>query len=111
MRTHIIEIDLTQITEEERNKLIDYNFLDLQNYPKSINFISLIMKSEIRETQFFISFSVAKNENIYYKIERDKTNISGESSIFKISEDDEKIIYEFETNFTLNSKENKWSFL
>ena len=26
MRTHIIEIDLTQITEEERNKLIDYNF-------------------------------------------------------------------------------------
>ncbi|MBO4292984.1 MAG: hypothetical protein J5881_01140 [Clostridia bacterium] len=105
------EIDLTKLTIEEKSKLIEYNYLELANYPKSLEFIKLKEESEVRETQYIITFSVDNVEKDLYKIEKDKIGIAGESSIFKIEEKDNKTIYEFRTNFTSNTKGYKWNFI
>ena len=81
------EIDLTKLTLEEKAKLIEYNYLELANYPKSLEFIKLKEESEVRETQFIITFSVDNNEKDLYQIERDKTSVAGESSVFRIKEE------------------------
>ena len=105
------EIDLTKLTIEEKSKLIEYNYLELANYPKSLEFIKLKEESEVRETQFIITFSVDNTEKDLYQIERDKTSIAGRSSIFKIKEEKNKTIYEFRTNFTSNSKGKEWNYI
>ena len=105
------EIDLTKLTLEEKAKLIEYNYLELANYPKSLEFIKLKEESEVRETQFIITFSVDNTENDLYQIERDKTGIAGISSIFKIKEEKNKTIYEFKTDFTSNSQGKEWKYI
>ena len=105
------EIDLTKLTLEEKAKLIEYNYLELANYPKSLEFIKLKEESEVRETQFIITFSVDNTENDLYQIERDKTGIAGISSIFKIKEENNKTIYEFKTDFTSNSQGKEWKYI
>lgn len=107
----ITEIDLTKLTENEKAKIIKNNYLDLANYPKSLEFIKLKEESEVRESQFIITFSVDNNEKDFYQIERDKTSIAGESSIYRIKEENNKTIYEFRTNFTSNTKGYKWDFI
>jgi len=105
------EIDLTKLTLEEKAKLIEYNYLELANYPKSLEFIKLKEESEVRETQFIITFSVDNNEKDLYQIERDKTSVAGESSVFRIKEENNKTIYEFKTNFTSNTKGYQWDYI
>ena len=105
------EIDLTKLTLEEKAKLIEYNYLELANYPKSLEFIKLKEESEVRETQFIITFSVDNTENDLYQIERDKTSVAGESSVFRIKEENNKTIYEFKTNFTSNTKGYQWDYI
>lgn len=105
------QIDLTKLTKEEKAKLIEINYLELEKYPNSLEFIELKEESQVRESQFIITFSVDNNEKDLYQIERDKKGIAGESSICKIDEKDNKDIYEFRTNFTSNSKGHKWNFI
>lgn len=105
------EIDLTKLTENEKAKLIEFNYLELESYPNSLEFIKLKEESEVRETQFIITFSVDNTEKDLYQIERDKTSIAGRSSIFKIKEEKNKTIYEFRTNFTSNSKGKEWNYI
>ena len=105
------EIDLTKLTLEEKAKLIEYNYLELANYPKSLEFIKLKEELEVRETQFIITFSVDNTEKDFYQIERDKTGIAGISSIFKIKEEKNKTIYEFKTDFTSNSQGKEWKYI
>lgn len=105
------EIDLTKLTKEEKAKLIEINYLELESYPNSLEFIELKEESQVRESQFIITFSVDNNEKDFYQIERDKTSIAGESSIYRIKEENNKTIYEFKTNFTSNSKGYQWDFI
>lgn len=105
------QIDLTKLTSEEKDKLIEFNYLELDNYPSSLEFIELKEESQVRESQFIIKFSVDNTEKNLNQIERNKTSIAGASSIFKIEEKDNKIIYEFRTNFTSNTKGYKWDFI
>lgn len=105
------EIDLTKLTENEKAKLIEYNYLELESYPNSLEFIKLKEESQVRETQFIITFSVDNNEKDLYQIERDKTGIAGISSIFKIKEENNKTIYEFKTDFTSNSQGKEWKYI
>lgn len=88
-RTHILEIELDQITLQEKEKLIELNFLELDEYPSSLEFIQLRHESEIRESQFYIEFSVNKEEANNYKIEN-ANNYPNGVRIIKIKEKDEK---------------------
>ena len=63
-RPHITEISLTNINEEEKSKLIELNFLELDKYPQSLEFNKLKVISEVRETQFYIEFSINKDEEV-----------------------------------------------
>ena len=105
------KIDLTKLTEDEKAKLIEINYLELESYPNSLEFIELKEESQVRESQFIITFSVENNEKDLYQIERDKKGIAGESSICKIDEKDNKTIYEFRTNFTSNTKGYQWDYI
>ena len=109
-RTHTIEIELDQISELEKEKLIELNFLELDEYPSSLEFIKLRHEAEIREAQFYIEFSVNKEESNNYKIENANNSPNG-VSILKIKEKNGKIIYEMLTNFTQHSKAEKWDYL
>ncbi len=111
IRTHSIEIELSDITQEEKEKLIQLNFLEFSEYPSSLTFLTLRVEEEIRETQFYINFSIDKKEANEYTIEKNNNQSPNEISIFKISENNEEIIYELRTNFAQNSKEDKWSYL
>ncbi len=113
VRTHTSQIELNKISQQEKEKLIQLDFLELTEYPSSLEFLELREESEIRETQFYIKFSIDKKEETnLYKIERNTSNtIPDSTTILKIDEDNEKNIYEFQTNFTCNSQENKWSYL
>ena len=82
-RTHILEIELAQISQQEKEKLIELNFLELEEYPSSLEFIKLRHEAEIRESQFYIEFSANKEEANNYKIE--KANNSSKSEIDLIS--------------------------
>lgn len=105
------EIDLTKLTENEKAKLIEYNYLELESYPNSLEFIKLKEESQVRETQFIITFSVDNNEKDLYQIERDKTSVAGDSSVFRIKEETNKTIYELKTNFTSNAKGYQWDYI
>lgn len=105
------QIDLTKIASEDKEKILKDNYLELDNYPNSIELIELKEESQVRESQFIITFSVNNDEKNLYQIERDKTGIAGESSIIKKDEKDNKTIYEYKTNFTSNSKDKKWNYI
>lgn len=109
-RTHILEIELDQITGQEKEKLIELNFLELDEYPLSLEFIKLRHEAEIRESQFYIEFSVDKEEANNYNIEK-ANNFPNGVGILKIKEKKGKIIYEMQTNFTQHSKSEKWDYL
>lgn len=109
IETKVIEVNLSNMTKEDKDELIKLNFLELDNYPSSIKFISLIEETQVRETQFKITFSVDNYEKSLYKIERNNTSLADQSSIFKITEENDKTIYRFETNFTSNTKDPKWN--
>lgn len=111
VRTHVTKIGTNEITIEEKNKLVEYNFLELESYPSSLEFISIREEAGIRETQFYITFSVDKDESYLYDIERDNRHIAGPSSILKKSEDNEKVIYEFGTNFMSAGRGSEWNFI
>lgn len=111
VRMHKTEISLSNLTSDEKEKLISLNFLELESYPSSIEFIELKEESEIRETQFYIKFSIDKEEEKLYKIEKNVNQSTNEITIKKISQSNGKIIYEMKTNFAQNSKDKKWDFL
>lgn len=110
-RPHITEISLNNINEEEKSKLIELNFLELDKYPQSLVFNKLKKISEVRETQFYIEFSINKYEKDLYNIEKNKSHSPNTISIEQKEENDEKVIYEMQTNFAQNSKAKKWSYL
>lgn len=111
IRTHTSRIELNKISQEEKEKFIQLDFLELTEYPSSLEFLELKQKSEIRETQFYIKFSIDKEEANLYKIERNTNYNTTDLTILKIDEDNEKNIYELQTNFTQNTIEEKWSYL
>lgn len=96
--------DLNNISMEEKEKMIQLNYLKLESYPDSIEFILIREEVSIRESQYYIKFSIDKKDSDIYKLERDESYIAGGTNIKKIDEQDNKIIYEFSTNFTNNSK-------
>ena len=110
-RPHITEISLTNINEEEKSKLIELNFLELDKYPQSLEFNKLKEISEVRETQFYIEFSINNYEKDLYDIEKNKSHSPNTISIEQKEENNEKIIYEMQTNFAQNSKAKKWGYL
>ncbi len=111
VRTHTSQIDLNKISQQEKEKLIQLDFLELAEYPSSLEFLELRQESEIRETQFYIKFSIAKDEVESYEIEKNSNHSPNEITILKIYEDNEKNIYELQTNFAQNSKAEKWTYL
>jgi len=110
-RTHITQIELNKISQQEKEKLIQLNFLELTEYPSSLEFLQLRQESQIRETQFYIKFSVVKEEGKLYKIEKNINHTTTDLTILKVDEDNEKNIYELQTNFTQNTIEEKWKYL
>ena len=111
VKMHKIEIPLSNLTSDEKEKLISLNFLELESYPSSIEFIELKEESEIRETQFYIKFSIDKEDEKLYKIEKNVNQSTNEITIKKISESNGKFIYDMNINFAQNSKDKKWDFL
>ena len=110
VRTHITEIDLTQITAEEKDKLIELNFLELEQYPQSIQFLSLKSEKMVRETQYYITFSVDKEEANNNEIIRSTTG-PNQTSIEQLQDEENTMTYLFSTHFAQNTTGNKWSFL
>ena len=110
VKTHKTEISLSNISSDEREKMINLNYLELESYPASLEFITLKRESETRETQFCIIFSIFKEENLN-EIEKNQKQSANEITIKKISENNEKITYEMKTNFAQNSRDEKWDYL
>lgn len=110
VKTHKTEISLSNISSDEREKMINLNYLELESYPASLEFITLKRESETRETQFCIIFSISKEENLN-EIEKNQKQSTNEITIKKISENNEKITYEMKTNFAQNSRDEKWDYL
>lgn len=111
VRTRTSQIELNKISQEEKEKLIQLDFLELTEYPSSLEFLELRQESEIRETQYYIEFSIDKKEVELYEIEKNSNRSPNEITILKKYEDSEKNIYELQTNFAQNSKEEKWKYL
>ena len=110
VRTHTSQIELNKISQKEKEELIKLDFLELTEYPSSLEFLELRRESEVRETQYYIEISINKKEVELYEIEKNR-NRSPNESILKKYEDNEKNIYELQTNFAQNSIEEKWSYL
>ena len=111
IRVHTSQIELNVISQQEKENLIKLDFLELVEYPSSLEFIRLKKQSAIRETQYYIEFSIDKKEVEFYEIEKNGKYSPNEITILKKYEDNEKNIYELQTNFTQNSKGEKWSYL
>ena len=111
VRTRTSQIELNKISQEEKEKLIQLDFLELTEYPSSLEFLELRQESEIRETQYYIEFSIDKKGVELYEIETNNNRSPNEITILKKYEDSEKNIYELQTNFAQNSKEEKWKYL
>ena len=111
VRTHTIQIELNKISQQEKEDLIKLDFLELTEYPSSLEFLQLRQESEVRETQYYIEFSIDKKEVALYEIEKNSNSSPNEITILKKYEDNEKNIYELQTNFTQNSIEEKWKYL
>lgn len=110
VKTHKTEISLSNISSDEREKIINLNYLELESYPASLEFITLKKESETRATQFCIIFSISKEENLN-EIEKNQKQSANEITIKKIYENNEKITYEMKTNFAQNSRDEKWDYL
>lgn len=110
-RIHTNQIELNKISQQEKEELIKLDFLNLTEYPSSLEFLQLRKESQIREIQFYIEFSIDRIEVELYEIEKNIKCSPNEINILKKYEDNEKNIYELQTNFTHNSKEEKWSYL
>lgn len=54
---------------------------ELLDYPSSLEFLSLKKEAAIRETQFYLAFSVAKEEASSYQIEKNENASLNELSI------------------------------
>lgn len=111
VRTHTSQIELNKISQQEKEELIELDFLELTEYPSSLEFLQLREESEVRETQYYIEFSIDKKEVELYEIEKNRNCYPNEITIIKKYEDNEKKIYELQTNFAQNSKEGKWDYL
>lgn len=111
VRTHTCQIELNKISQQEKEELIKLDFLELTEYPSSLEFLQLRQESEIRETQYYIEFSIDKKEVELYEIEKNSNRSPNKITILKKYEDNEKNIYELQTNFAQNSKEEKWKYL
>ena len=111
IRINTIQIGLDKISQQEKEELIKLDFLELTEYPSSLKFLQLRQESEIRETQYYIKFSINKEEANLYKIEKNINHTTNNLTILKIYNDNEKNIYELQTNFTQNTKEEKWKYL
>lgn len=111
IRIHISQIELNKISQQEKEELIKLNFLELAEYPSSLEFLQLRRESEIRETQYYIEFSIDKKEIELYEIEKNSNHSQNGITILKKYENNNKNIYELQTNFTQNSQGEKWSFL
>lgn len=111
VRTHTSQIELKEISQQEKEELIKLDFLELTEYPSSLEFLQLRQESEVRETQYYIEFSINKKEVELYEIEKNRNRSPNEITILKKYEDNEKNIYELQTNFAQNSIEEKWSYL
>ena len=111
VRTYTSQIELKEISQQEKEELIKLDFLELTEYPSSLEFLQLRQESEVRETQYYIEFSINKKEVELYEIEKNRNRSPNEISILKKYEDNEKNIYELQTNFAQNSIEEKWSYL
>lgn len=111
IRTHTSQIELNKISQEEKETLIQLDFLELTEYPSSLDFLQLRQASEIRETQYYIEFSIDKKEVELYEIEKNCNHSPNKITILKKYEDAEKNIYELQTNFAQNSTEEKWKYL
>ncbi len=111
VRTHTSQIELNKISQQEIEELIKLDFLELTEYPSSLEFLQLRQESEVRETQYYIEFSIDKKEVELYEIEKNRNRSPNEITILKKYEDNEKNIYELQTNFAQNSKEEKWKYL
>ena len=111
VRTHTSQIELNKISQQEKEELIKLDFLELTEYPSSLEFLQLRQESEIRETQYYIEFSIDKKEVELYEIEKNSNRSPNKITILKKYEDNEKNIYELQTNFAQNSKEEKWKYL
>ncbi len=107
VRTHTSQIELNKISQQEKEELIKLGFLELTEYPTSLEFLQLRQESDIRETQYYIEFSIDKKEVELYEIEKNSNRFPNEITIFKKYEDNEKNIYELQTNFTQNTKVEK----
>lgn len=110
VKTHKTEISLSNISSDEREKIINLNYLELESYPASLEFITLKKESETRATQFCIIFYISKEENLN-EIEKNQKQSANEITIKKIYENNEKITYEMKTNFAQNSRDEKWDYL
>lgn len=111
VRTHTSQIELNKISQQEKEELIKLDFLELTEYPSSLEFLQLRQESEIRETQYYIEFCIDKKEVELYEIEKNSNHSPNEITILKIYEDSEKNIYELQTNFAQNSTGEKWEYL
>ena len=111
VRTHTSQIELNKISQQEKEELIKLDFLELTEYPSSLEFLQLRQESEIRETQYYIEFSIDKKEVELYEIEKNRNRFPSEIAILKKYEDNKKNIYGLQTNFAQNSKEEKWKYL
>lgn len=111
VRTDTSQIELNRISQQEKEELIKLDFLELTEYPSSLEFLQLRQELEIRETQYYIEFSIDKKEGELYEIEKNSNRSPNEITILKKYEDNEKNIYELQTNFAQNSIEEKWSYL
>lgn len=111
VRTHTSQIELNKISQQEKEELIKLDFLELTEYPSSLEFLQLRQELEIRETQYYIEFSIDKKEVELYEIEKNRNRFPSEIAILKKYEDNKKNIYGLQTNFAQNSKEEKWKYL
>ena len=101
--------DLSEITVEEKQSLIDGNYLELMEYPDSLQYVSVTVDEGVRETQYKLEFCVNKHEAQRYEIE--KGGSPDTVGIKKRSEDDSKVYYEASTNFTTGSGSSRWSYV
>lgn len=105
----ITEINLAEISDEEKEMIKDINFLELNYIPNTIEFISLKLESTDRESQFCIKFSVDKNDASKTIIERNSSEKV--MKITKLFENNNVEFYEAKTHFISHTKNDKWTYL
>lgn len=62
VKTHKTEISLSNISSDEREKIINLNYLELESYPASLEFITLKKKVKPEKFNFVLSFLYLKKK-------------------------------------------------